>query len=175
MVRELDCIPRLVDLAALTDLRAGLVVTAETYEHDGGEALELLAAPPQRGGVLGRLEPVLGSTGRGVAAEAYLGGERLAAHLTESLAAIAARAPAALRPRGWWPLLDAPLVPHRELPLARLDRRARRPNSGERYAARSRRAPRPRGRARARRPRGSSHRARRVPRGAAPLRRSAPR
>jgi hypothetical protein len=77
----------------------------------------LLAVPPRRGGVLGRLEPVLGSTGRGVAAEAYLGGDRLGGYLAESLAAIERRAPAALRPRGWWPLLDAALVRHRELPL----------------------------------------------------------
>jgi hypothetical protein len=119
MLRELDCLPRLADLAALTDLRAGLVVTAETFEHGAGEALGLLAVPPRRGGLLGRLEPVLGSTGRGVAAEAYLGGDRLAEYLTESLEAIEARAPAELRPRGWWPLLDAPLVRHRELPLGR--------------------------------------------------------
>jgi len=117
MLRELDCLPRLVDLAAMTDLRAGLVVTAETFEHGAGEALELLAVPPRRGGLLGRLEPVLASTGRGVAAEAYLGGDRLAAYLAESLEAIEARVPAALRPRGWWPLLDTRLVRHRELPL----------------------------------------------------------
>jgi hypothetical protein len=117
MVRELDCVARLVDLVALTDLRAGLVVTADTYEHGGDEALELLAAAPRRGGVLGRLEPLLGSTGRGVAAEAYLGGDRLAGHLAEALGAIERRAPLALRPRGWWPLLDAPLMRHREAPV----------------------------------------------------------
>ena len=119
MVRELDCIPRLIDLAAVTDLRAGLVVTAETFEHAGDEALELLALPRARGGVLGRLEPLLGSTGRGVAAEAYLGAARLGEHLRGSLRAVARLVPAALRPRGWWPLLDAPLVPRRELPVGR--------------------------------------------------------
>jgi hypothetical protein len=117
MLRELDCLPRLVDLAALTDLRAGLVLTAETFEHGADEALELLTVAPKLGGLLGRLEPVLGSTGRGVAAEAYLGADRLAAYLAESLAAIERRAPAALRPRGWWPLLDAQLVKRREAPV----------------------------------------------------------
>lgn len=123
MLREMDCLPRLVDLVALTDVRAGLVVTAETFDAGVGEALELLSVPPPRGGVLGRLEPLLGSTGRGVAAEAYLGGDRLGQHLGEAVASIERRAPAALRPRGWWPLLDAPLVARRELPLARRGRR----------------------------------------------------
>lgn len=119
MVRELDCIPRLIDLAAVTNLRAGLVVTAETFEHGGSEGLELLALPRARGGMLGVLEPLLGSTGRGVAAEAYLGAERLAEYLHESLAAIDVLASAELRPRGWWPLLDARMVARRELPLGR--------------------------------------------------------
>lgn len=123
MLRELDCLPRLVDLTALTDLRAGLIVTAETFEHATGEAFELLAVPPARGGVLGRLEPVLGSTGRGVAAEAYLGADRLAAHLDEAVRAITRLAPSALRPRGWWPLLDAPLVARPERPVGRRGRR----------------------------------------------------
>ena len=123
MLRELDCLPRLVDLAAMTDLRAGIIVTAETFEHGGDEALRLLAVSPARGGVLGRLEPVLGSTGRGVAAEAYLDPGKLAAHLSEALTAIDALVPAALRPRGWWPLLDARLAPRRELPLTYRGRR----------------------------------------------------
>jgi hypothetical protein len=123
MVRELDCVPRLMDLVADTGLRAGLVVTAETVEHGAQEALALLSVPPERGGVLGLLEPLLGSTGRGVAAEAYLPRGALAAHLHEAQDAIAARMPQALRPRGWWPLLDARLVAHREVPVARRGRR----------------------------------------------------
>lgn len=119
MLRELDCIPRLLDLAATIDLSAGLVVTAETFGHGAGEAIRLLAVPPARGGVLGRIEPVLGSTGRGVAAEAYLGAGRLAEHLREAMSAIEPIVPPALRPRGWWPLLDAPLVARRELPVGR--------------------------------------------------------
>jgi hypothetical protein len=116
MLRELDCIPSLVDLVAETGLAAGLVVTAETVEHGAPEMLGPLAVPVDRGGVLGRLEPLLGSTGRGVAAEAYLPAGALAAQLAEAVDAIARRAPS-LRPRGWWPLLDARLVPHREVPV----------------------------------------------------------
>ncbi|HEX8854611.1 MAG TPA: hypothetical protein VF752_03350 [Thermoleophilaceae bacterium] len=123
MVRELDCIPRLIDLAMATDLRAGLVLTAESYEQGGAHTLGPLGVPVARGGVLGQIEPLLGSTGRGVAAEAYLGGGRLRGYLTEALAAIDARAPRALRPRGWWPLLDARLVRRRELAVGRRGRR----------------------------------------------------
>src|SRR5205807_6987782 len=72
MVRELDCLPRLVDLVAETGLAAGLVLTAETLELGGGSALPLLAVPRERGGGLGLLEPLLGCTGRGVAAGAPL-------------------------------------------------------------------------------------------------------
>jgi len=59
MIRELDLIPRLIDLAAETELRAGLLVTAETLEYGAGFSLELLASPPGSGGVLGLLEPLL--------------------------------------------------------------------------------------------------------------------
>ncbi len=117
MLRELDCVPRLVDLVAETGLAAGLVITAETVEHAAPEMLTSLEVPVERGGVLGRLEPLLGSTGRGVAAEAYMPAGSLAAHLSEALEAISLRAPS-LRPRGWWPLLDARLIAHRELPVA---------------------------------------------------------
>ena len=117
MVRELDCLPRLIDLLATTGLRAGLVVTAETITHGSDGSLRLLAVPLDRGGAAGRIEPLLGSTGYGVAAEAYLGADRLATYLRGALADIAPLVPEALRPRGWWPLLDAPLVSQRELPL----------------------------------------------------------
>jgi hypothetical protein len=122
MLRELDCIPRLVDLVAETDLAAGLIVTAETVEHGAPEMLAPLTVPVARGGVLGRLEPLLGSTGRGVAAEAYMPEGALAAHLREAMEAISRCAPS-LRPRGWWPLLDARLVPHREVPVGWRGRR----------------------------------------------------
>lgn len=124
MVRELDCVPRLIDLAVETDLRGGIVITADTVEYGGDDGLALVSVPPDRGGVLGRLELVLGSTGLGVAAEAELPEGALSAHLTTALNRLAERVPRALMPRGWWPLLDAGLVPHDE-PLVGL--RGRRP------------------------------------------------
>jgi hypothetical protein len=114
MVRELHCLPSVLDLVAATGLRAGLIVTAETLEHADAECLQLVAAPIGRGGVFGLVEPLLGSTGRGVAAETLLPTGALAASLAEARTAAAARLPEGLRPRGWWPLLDAPLEPSRE-------------------------------------------------------------
>lgn len=124
MVRELHCIPPLLDLAAATGLRGGLLVTAETIEHAGGSALSLLSVPADQGGVFGLLEPLLASTGRGVAAEALLPPGTLAAALAEARAAAAKGLPDGMEPRGWWPLLDTELVPRRP---PRLGRRSGRP------------------------------------------------
>ena len=118
MVRELQCLPALIDLVAVTGLRAGLVITDQTVEHGAGAGLSLLAAPPERGGTLGRLEPLLGSTGSGVAAESLMPPGALARSLTEARSRLAAALPPALVPRGWWPLLDTSLVPARLPPLA---------------------------------------------------------
>lgn len=122
MLRELDCLPRLFDLVAETGLRAGLVITAETLEN-APSALSLLASPSDRGGVLGLLEPLLASTGRGVAAEVLLPEGVLASALRESVEVAERCLPLGLRPRGWWPLLDAPLLPHRSSRLGWSGRR----------------------------------------------------
>jgi hypothetical protein len=119
MIRELDCWGPVFDLVTETGLRAGLVVTAESLEHSGGTPLSLLSVPRERGGVRGLVEPLLGSTGRGVAAESLLPGGALRTMLTEARAASATLLPTELVPRGWWPLMDAPLVPRRTGPIER--------------------------------------------------------
>lgn len=108
MVREVDGISRLLDLVADTGLRAGLVVTAETVAYDG--VLAPLTAPPERGGVHGLVELLLGSTGFGVAAETLLPRGVFGTGLQAALAQLRASLPPGLVPRGWWPLLDTPLV-----------------------------------------------------------------
>jgi hypothetical protein len=117
MIRELDLIPRLIDLAAETELRAGLLVTTETFEYGAGFSLELLATPPARGGVLGLLEPLLASTGRAVGAEQLLPAGTLQSLLGDARTALASKLPPGLMPRGWWPLLDTELVPSRAGPV----------------------------------------------------------
>lgn len=117
MVRELDCVPRILDLVAATGVAGGLVLTTEAIEQAGGVPLALLAAPPGRGGVLGLLEPLLASAGRGVAAETLLPPGSLAPALAEARSSTAKLLPPSMVPRGWWPLLDAPLVRARERPV----------------------------------------------------------
>lgn len=124
MLRELDCLPRLIDLVAATGLRGGLVITTATIEYAAGSSLPLLAVPPERGGVFGLLEPLLGCTGHGVAAETLLPAGSLASSLRSAQSTSADRLPAGIAPRGWWPLLDAPLVAHRS---RRIEWRSRRP------------------------------------------------
>jgi hypothetical protein len=113
MVRELDCVPRLIDVVASTGLRAGLVLTVPSIELGASFELASLSAPVDRGGVLGLLDVLLASTGRGVCAETLMPDGALAATLASGRQDALALLPGSLAPRGWWPLLDAPLVPHR--------------------------------------------------------------
>lgn len=117
MVRELHCIPRLLDLVAATGLRCGLVVTADSIAQAQEFDLSLLTAPQDRGGVFGQVELLLGSTGRGVCAEAYMPADKLAHLLAKARSEIARSLPADLMPRGWWPLMDAKLI---DAPMPRL-------------------------------------------------------
>ena len=113
MIRELHCIPRILDLVAATGLRCGLVVTVDSLTQSSPADLALLAVPEERGGVLGRVELLLGSTGRGVCAEGEMDEGELGRLLTDARAEVASMLPPGLMPRGWWPLVDAPLVPGR--------------------------------------------------------------
>jgi hypothetical protein len=140
MVREEHCLGPIVDLVATTGLHAGIVLTVPALEGADPATLALLGAPPERGGVAGRLEPLAGSTGFSVAAEAELPDGVLARTLAEARRT-------GLAVRGWWPLLDTPLVA-RHAP--RIERRGLRPvvrftprgaapageGSDEQYAAR---------------------------------------
>lgn len=110
MVRELDCLPLLCDVVAMTGLRAGVVVTVDTLLHGLRPPLALLGEATESGGVAGQLELLAGSTGWGVAAEAYMPIERLATLLCAAREKMAALLPGPLVPRGWWPLLDTTLV-----------------------------------------------------------------
>nr|WP_247893401.1 hypothetical protein [Azospirillum endophyticum] len=113
MIRELHCIPRILDLVAATGLRCGLVVTVDSLTQSSPADLALLSVPEERGGVLGRVELLLGSTGRGVCAEGEMPDGELHRLLAGARAEMATMLPPGLMPRGWWPLVDSPLVPGR--------------------------------------------------------------
>lgn len=147
MVREVHCLPPLLDLVAMTRVRVGLLLTAEVVEHADPALLGLLAAPVERGGVFGLVEPLVASTGRGVAAETLLPDGALAASLVEARTALGEHFPAQLVPRGWWPLLDTPLVAasaspvgrRGNLPVLRFEPRGAQAQSGSPDASRPRR------------------------------------
>jgi hypothetical protein len=148
MIRELHCIPRIIDLVAATGLRCGLVITADTLARATPSDLSLLAVPEERGGVLGRVEVLLGSTGRGVCTEVHMPGGELAQLLLNARRQLAESLPDHLMPRGWWPLLDAKLISARAprlswegwRPILRIppgSRPAERPSGEESRARRS--------------------------------------
>lgn len=109
MVRELECVPRIVDLVATSGLKAGLVLTTAAVEQSPRPPVSLLAEPLAQGGVAGHLELLLGSMGDAVAPEALLPPGALEAALRDSRRRLADLLPESLVPQGWWPILDAPL------------------------------------------------------------------
>lgn len=119
MIREVANLHNLMDLFAITRLRCGLVVTAQTYEYMMHSPFELLTMPLEQGGVFPLVEPVLGSCGVGVGIESYLTSERLHENLTKALSRILTKAKSEnYVPRGWWATMDADLenLSSREFP-----------------------------------------------------------
>lgn len=119
MVREIECLGRICDLIGTTGLKAGAVMTSETMTHTPPSTLSILTTPSEKGGTYGLLEPILGSTGDGVAAEYMLPPGRLRWLLQRAIGRWVDRVGEDLRPRGWWPLMDSPLVRYRTPPVGR--------------------------------------------------------
>jgi hypothetical protein len=120
MVRELDCVPRLTDVLAISDARAGLVITTPAVES-GLPLFDPITAPPSEGGVGGRLEILLASAGDGVCAEALMPADTLETSLRKSRER--AESLLGVPIRGWWPLMDASLHDGARHPFARRGRR----------------------------------------------------
>jgi hypothetical protein len=122
MIRETENLYALMDLLALTGLKAGIVLTVQSLSYRPSP-LDLVTVPRDQGGVYPNVEIVLGSCGTGAAIESLLSPEQLRAHLAaarEELERLGL--PSAWRPEGWWATMDAPLVP---LPRRRQPRRVR--------------------------------------------------
>jgi hypothetical protein len=112
MIRELENLPRLVDLVALTGMKGGLALTTAALEYQPDGPLEMLRVPLERGGVFPCLEMLLASCGEGAAIESLLPEGRLAEHLrvaNDTLDRLGV--PAGWRPRGWWSTMDPAMVP----------------------------------------------------------------
>lgn len=111
MVREIANFYNLMDLFAMTRLKCGLVLTAQSYEYMMHSPLELITVPWEQGGVYPLVEPVLGSCGIGVGIESYIDKNRLRETIDASLSRIALKVKnKCFMPRGWWATMDTDLV-----------------------------------------------------------------
>jgi hypothetical protein len=111
MIRETENLPLLVDLLALTGLKAGVVLTAQSLAYRPSP-LDLLTVPRDQGGVFPNVEVLLGSCGDGAAIESLLTGEQLGRHLEAARRELERLAvPTPWLPEGWWATMDAPLLP----------------------------------------------------------------
>lgn len=127
MIRELESLPRIVDLVALTRMKAGLALTTEALAYQPEAPLELLRVPLEQGGVFPHLEILLASCGVGAAIESRLPEGRLAAYFRDATLALDRLGlPPQVRPRGWWSTMDCEMrpLPHPRLPFALAPQRA---------------------------------------------------
>ncbi len=110
MIREIANFYSLMDLFAMTQLKCGLVLTAQSFEYMMHSPLELLTIPIEKGGVYPLVEPVLGSCGIGVGIESFIDNARLEEDLKSSISKITKKVTKnGYVPRGWWSTMDVNL------------------------------------------------------------------
>ncbi len=112
MARELENLYALADVLTLSGLAAGLVLSTESFGYMTQPPLTLVEVPAPLGGLWPRVEVLLGSAGAGAMIESAAPVSRFAETLRLSTDELAARLGGRDRlPRGWWPVMDAPLLP----------------------------------------------------------------
>lgn len=122
MIRETENLFALMDLFALTRLRAGIVLTAQSLAWRPSP-LDLLTVPYEQGGVYPNVEILMGSCGTGVAIESLLSPERLGLHLRNAWSELERMGiPRPWWPEGWWSTMDPEMVP---VPSERAAKRVR--------------------------------------------------
>ncbi|HXZ98777.1 MAG TPA: hypothetical protein VEK76_00355 [Candidatus Binatia bacterium] len=114
MARELESLYPLADILGLTSLAAGLVLTTASFSAMPQPPLTLTQFPTEQGGLAPRVELLLASAGGGALIESAAPVSRFAATLSRSVDELARRLGSRERiPRGWWPVMDAPLIRQR--------------------------------------------------------------
>ena len=98
----------ILDLLSLKKIKIGWAMHAQRYEF-ASEIIELMQVPPEEGGVLGLVEPLLHSSGWGIIVEArgFTSPERIVEFLLKAQRRIAQIAGEKFTPRGVYPYLDA--------------------------------------------------------------------
>lgn len=133
MIRETENMYALMDLFALTGLRAGIALTAQSLAWRPSP-LDLLAVPRSQGGVFPNIEVLLASCGTGAAIESLLEPQRLRLHLADAGERLTQlNLPRGWMPEGWWATMDAPMVPLDEPRSPRLEWRGSKPRLRVRY------------------------------------------
>lgn len=117
MARELESIYALVEVLGLTGLRSGLVLTTESVAGMSWPPLTLTRTPRDRGGLGSRVELLLASAGTGAMIESVAPLARFATALCQAVEQLGAILGSETLPRGWWPVMDAQLLPN---PLRRV-------------------------------------------------------
>jgi hypothetical protein len=134
MVRELECLYALAEILSLTRLKAGLALTVESFNFVDSTPLALLSAAAELGGLRGQVETLLASAGAGGMIESAAPPERFARTLADSVTALARTVGEDQLPKGWWGVMDAPLLRRR---IGRVKLATRPPSIKLRYRRRS--------------------------------------
>jgi hypothetical protein len=114
MVRELECLYALADILTATGLKAGLALTTESFKYVDSTPLALLSVLPELGGMSGQVDTLVASAGSGGMIESAAPPDRFARTLEESVTALAELLGGKDRvPKGWWGVMDAPLLPRK--------------------------------------------------------------
>lgn len=110
MARELESLYPLADVLSLTGMRAGLLLTIESFAHMSWPPLTLTRVGRDRGGLAGQVEVLLASAGTGAMIESEAPVDRFASTLRDARNRLAELIGPEGAPRGWWPVMDAPLI-----------------------------------------------------------------
>ena len=114
MVRELECLYALVEILGASRLKAGVALTVQAFDYLDSTPLGLLGVAPEQGGLSGQVEALVASAGLGGMIESAAPPHRFATTLASSVASLAERLGGADQvPKGWWGVMDAPLLPRK--------------------------------------------------------------
>lgn len=139
MAREIENLFALTDVLALTSARAGLILTTETFAYTRHSPLSAVNVDHAAGGLFPNVEVLIASGGIGALLESTAPPDRFARALDTATKQLSCLLGEGGRPRGWWPVLDCPLVPRplawigidRKAPYVRLRYRRRELGGGE--------------------------------------------
>jgi len=110
MIRELENLYNLIELIALTKLKCGLALTAQSFEYMMQHPMEALIAHLDNGGIYPLAEPMLASCGIGVGIESVYDPSFLENFLDQGMERIKHKVKnKRLQPKGWWVTLDVDL------------------------------------------------------------------